>query len=440
MSSSSLSAIFCVAIVACVFSAAGRAGEVGVVHVADTQRAEHNAACDPGTVVAERLAATAIKLEVDGALVEALVVGGGDGVALFPDFSFASAGGADDSQAQAANALYIINARTRQLIWKAIQGATGRQSDSHYEHAALEHGIVAPVVAVSDARGLATRLYVGDLGGNVWRVDLRAQRGPGDPLDGHGWFITRLASLGEDGSGADAGDNRRFVHAVDVVRAVDFFGPFDGVLIASGSSRPAAGAAATNYLFYLKDRQVYADNAAVRAENQLPYPAGRIRFGDLPLAGTCALGAPLAAQASLCQGEPSAPGWKMPLANPGEQSVSAPLVEGGRVFLSTFTPAEGGDDSGDNPGLCDPPEGEGGLYVVQLLNAESVAGNPRRFDLGAGIPPATKAEGTFLAVPAEAIEWAEPGQLASQGATQFLPRWATRLLDLYWAEHGVDVL
>ena len=103
MSSSSLSTIFCVAIVACVFSAAGRAGEVGIVHVADTQRAEHNANCDPGTVVDQRMAATAIKREVDGAVVEALVVGGGEGVAWFPDFSVASAGCDEGLEAQAPN-------------------------------------------------------------------------------------------------------------------------------------------------------------------------------------------------------------------------------------------------------------------------------------------------------------------------------------------------
>ena len=52
--------------------------------------------------------------------------------------------GAEDDPV--GNAIYIVDARTGDLVWKAVRGTTGSSSNRHYEHAALVDSIPNPIL------------------------------------------------------------------------------------------------------------------------------------------------------------------------------------------------------------------------------------------------------------------------------------------------------
>lgn len=243
------------------------------------------------------------------------------------------------------NAIYVVDARTGSLIWKA-RGGSGLQTNKVFEHPALVDSIPSTVTA-ADADGdlLLDRILVGDTGGNVWRADLH---GP----DTGEWTLTQLAALGRH---AEAGklNDRRFFHRPDMVPAVDEDGMFDAVLIGSGD-RPDpldAGGVASNYFYMLKDR------------NTAPGSATDVRLepGDLgDVTDNCL-------QESGCDID-LVNGWKLRLEDSGEKSLATPVTIAGKVFFTTYIP-RGGDTSGD---ACAPSEGRGRLYAVSLQDARSV--------------------------------------------------------------------
>jgi type IV pilus assembly protein PilY1 len=142
------------------------------------------------------------------------------------------------------NAVYIVDARSGQLVWKAMQGITADRSNRHYAHAELRDSIPADVAALTDSAGYIYRLYVGDTGGRVWRIDLP----PGHTEDANHraehWLVTLFAELG--GSGADG---RRFFHAPELVQSRSAQGQMvDGVLLSSGNRADPAATGVTNFI------------------------------------------------------------------------------------------------------------------------------------------------------------------------------------------------
>ncbi len=86
------------------------------------------------------------------------------------------------------------------------------------------------------------------------------------------------------------------------------------------------------------------------AENAAAFPKGRYQFVDLSDRASCST--------DPCDEAALRQGWKLGFARPGEKGLAAPLVDGGRVFATTFVP--GKRDS------CSSDAGSGYLYVVQL--------------------------------------------------------------------------
>ncbi|MGK0227656.1 MAG: type IV pilus assembly protein PilY1 [Gammaproteobacteria bacterium] len=71
------------------------------------------------------------------------------------------------------NAIYIVNAQTGELIWKADRN---KFSD-------MDYSITSDVRVLDiDADGLTDRLYVGDMGGQVWRFDINSGHEAGETL------------------------------------------------------------------------------------------------------------------------------------------------------------------------------------------------------------------------------------------------------------------
>jgi type IV pilus assembly protein PilY1 len=347
--------------------------------------------------------------------------------------------GAEDDAV--GNAIYIVNARTGELVWKAESGTTGASSNTHYEHAGLVDSIPSTVSALVTPEGVIHRLYVGDTGGAVWRVDLPPRRGDDGTGDEnhrmHHWFITKLADLGADAaeSGGSASRDLRFFHAPDIVHSFDAVGAYDGVLIQSGDREHPNETLVENALFFIRDRHVESGSDLVKAENDVDYPAGRFQYSDLEDRTACVTGDEQVAEgddANACAGGGATHGWKSRYARPGEKGVSPVLVDGGRVFATTFVP---GDVSS-----CPVTPGRGQLHVLRLADASAAANQQRSYDLGEGIPAAVQPIGESLFVPAGGADIYDLDGDGIRDTANLLPGEAVKRYRTHWREPGVDPL
>ncbi len=252
--------------------------------------------------------------------------------------------GTDDSE---GNAIYVVNAETGQLVWKAVRGS-GSGSGTVFEHPELKDSIPSTLAAAdTDGDGYTDRLLVGDTGGDIWRADLQ---GP-DTAD---WKLTRLAALGRHGAGASGiASDRRFFHRPDLVPSKDSDGMFDAVVIGSGN-RPDPldkGGLTSNYTFMIKDRHT-APGSGVDENLQLTQ-LGDVTSNCLQSETPCTV--------DLTHG------WRLMLTEPGEKVLATPLTITGKVFFTTYLPQAGAGAT-----ACTPSEGGGRLYAVSLQNATAV--------------------------------------------------------------------
>ena len=339
---------------------------------------------------------------------------------------------ADDTR---GNAIYIVDAGSGELIWKAVLGVTGSATNSRYEHVGLVDSIPSSVAGLTTGQGILHRLYVGDTGGALWRVDLP----PGDDENQRRdhWLISKLADLGADAGepGGSAERDLRFFHAPELVQSFDVEGKFDGVLIQSGDRAHPGEKVVENHLFYIKDREVISGSDRVKAENEAINPGGRYRFEDLADQTDCVTGAEVLAATERgfnCGERPTANGWKLMYKRSGEKGLSRPLVDAGRVFATTYTPAA---STG-----CAPLEGQGHLYAIRLADATALVGGVRVYDLGSGIPANAQHLGQSILLPGGGAELYDLDGDGERDMSQLLPSQAHSRYRVYWRDPAMDPL
>ena len=252
--------------------------------------------------------------------------------------------GTNDSE---GNAIYVVDAETGALIWKARQGGGGA-STGVFEHPNLTDSIPSTLtVADANGDGYTDRILVGDTGGQIWRADLVGA----NTAD---WKLTRLASVGRHAASTPSVLNdRRFFHRPDLVPSKDGKGLFDGVAVGSGNrANPLdAGGGATNFFYMIKDRQT-----AVGSNTNTGIVHGD--FGDvtsncLQTSGGCSI--------DLTHG------WRMQMEDYGEKILATALTLTGKVFFTSYMPHVSGGAT-----ACSPSEGGGRLYAVSLQDGTSV--------------------------------------------------------------------
>lgn len=322
------------------------------------------------------------------------------------------------------NAVYLVDAITGQLIWRAAgpgaSAATPLDEQAGVRVPLMRHSIAAPVSAVdSNANGFVDRAYVADTGGNLWRIDLpeAGQGFTGELADvTAGWSVQLLAALGGGGVGES---DRRFFHAVDYARTRDSVGDYDALLLVSGDRAHPRETEVRNFAYLVKDRGSAA---------QLTHA----QFTDVT--EICRRPGSQA-----CMSADLSKGWRLALQGLGEKGLSRPLLRGGMVLFSSYTPAL------DNVDVCEPGIGSGVVYAIGLANAAPavrelyhpgeqadeempIAEDARYFPVGSGIPGAVVPYREQLLLPGTGLE----GELVVEppGHT----RWR-----IYWREQGVDV-
>jgi type IV pilus assembly protein PilY1 len=252
--------------------------------------------------------------------------------------------GTDDSE---GNAIYVVDAVTGSLIWKARRGAGGAGANT-FEHPKLTDSIPSTLtVADMNGDGFTDRIVVGDTGGNIWRADIGGN-------DLSRWKLTLLASIGRHSSGSSGvTTDRRFFHRPDLVPSKDKNGIFDGVVLGSGDRADPldAGGIASNYVYMIKDRRTAVGSGVDTGMQHVDF--GDVTSNCLQNGGTCIV--------NLVNG------WRLGLVDPGEKVLATALTVTGKVFFTSYLPR-----GGNKATACAPSEGAGRLYAVALQDATAV--------------------------------------------------------------------
>lgn len=260
------------------------------------------------------------------------------------------------------NQLYIVDADTGQLLWWASSSNAGTTVPT-LTVPDLKFGVASEIKTFDyNFDGLVDTLYFGDLGGQVFRVDLNNSTTTNAGL---GVRVRTLAKVGQTAvTGAPTVvDQRRFFEAPSVARFNDSTGKY--VLVAMGTgyrSHPLKGRdtaeTVTNDYFY-----VLRDNDVTRVD---------IATGDATSTSAGALQATLVPSdlttvnlpSGVTQTGVSAPnGWKGDLPDYGEKVLASPIIFNGKVFFTTYVPTV------VNPNPCAPIYGRTKLYEVGVTNA-----------------------------------------------------------------------
>ncbi len=126
------------------------------------------------------------------------------------------------------NAIYMVD-EDGDLLW----------SVDSTDHASMLYSIASDLTIIdSDRDGLADRLYVGDLGGQVWRVDF-------DDIDTTP-TVTLLATL-------DDGEHQPFFYAPSVALNRDTDGNYLSISLGSGNRTNPLLAGIQNHLYMIRD-------------------------------------------------------------------------------------------------------------------------------------------------------------------------------------------
>lgn len=309
--------------------------------------------------------------------------------------------------------IYMVDAETGVAVWRLSPVASSITTlFSGTDSIPSKIGLLD-----SDADGFVDRLYTGDTGGNVWRVDM-----PDTPINE--WSVIKFASLG--GSDSNAND-RRFFNRPTIVRALitktvestvekfdeetsttvtttqidQYEVPYDAILLGSGDVTNPVGTDTEDKFFMLKDENIIT---APLIDTSIP----DIVITDLkdftlnPLQG---LEGDDLIDEQISVSEKS--GWYINFGDTpgtGEKSMSSAAVKSGVVYFNSFTPT-----SPPVGATCGVFGGGALLYAVDLELGINIY-DWRRISTGPNPP----GDPTFVTIP----DPVTPGPVDPRGPTK----------------------
>ena len=150
------------------------------------------------------------------------------------------------------NRVFMVDAETGARIWSAGDDGSGAE----LELEDMTNSIPSRVTVIdTNSDQFADRMYVGDLGGRLWRFDIYNGQSPGSLVTGG-----VIANLGARASGASpTTDNRRFYNAPDValiqMRGAD---PYYNIAIGSGYRGHPLDTDTNERFYAIRDKKPYA--------------------------------------------------------------------------------------------------------------------------------------------------------------------------------------
>lgn len=229
-------------------------------------------------------------------------------------------------------AIYVVDILTGSLVWRY----------SSAENPSMVYSIPSDIQKIdTDGDGKIDRLYVGDMGGQIWRFDI----GDSDATKWTGKLIFKSNGSGE---------KRKIFYPPDVTLEKDS-GNYEMLLFGTGDREHPKESANINRLYAVKDKNA----STVLTESNL---------GDVTQDLLQDPSTPQADKTALLDQLSTKDGWFIKLdQNPGEKSLSSPVVFYGIVYYTSFAP-----NFGTTTDPCFVGEGIGRLYAVKYKTGNAV--------------------------------------------------------------------
>jgi type IV pilus assembly protein PilY1 len=217
------------------------------------------------------------------------------------------------------SAVYVVDAFSGAVVKTFSAAANGG--------AAISKSIASDVALVDQNRdGFVDRIYVGDTGGTVWRMDV-------DDTSESNWTLVELAVSKSNSQGSTDTAVEKFLYAPDIVTT----GAYNAVLLGSGDREHPLSTSSNNRFYMFKDTNMTLLTPTTAAQVQA--------ITDYTnMVDVTAVSDPAAEVAS-----GTATGWYYPLTTDGEKTVNAPLTLAGITYFGTNTPNPTGTPT---PGTC----------------------------------------------------------------------------------------
>jgi type IV pilus assembly protein PilY1 len=223
-----------------------------------------------------------------------------------------------------------------------------------------------------DGNGLIERLYVGDMGGQIWRFDI------GDMSNTTTWTGNNIFK----GSG-------KLFYPPDVTFESNIgSGTYNMLFFGTGDREKPNDTTVVNTLYAIKDYDTLPSPLTALTESNLI----DVTQDLLQSSSTSPTD-----KATILSSLRTAGGWYIRLnqspgenLNPGEKCSGAAVVLGGAVYYTTFTPTPINTQT-----VCSLGTGSGNVYILQyqtgmavfdLDNDTTISATDRSMDVGAGIP------------------------------------------------------
>ncbi len=261
-------------------------------------------------------------------------------------------------------AVYVVDITNGNQIWKY-----SNSNDSNMKYCIPSD--ITPLDVNGD--GLIERLYVGDVGGEVWRFDI------GDTSNTASW----TGELIFKGSG-------KILYPPDVTfESNRGSGTYDMLFFGTGDREKPNDTTVVNTLYAIKDYDALPTPpiTALTESNLTDTTQDSLQSSSLTQTQ----------KAAILSSLQSSNGWYIRLnqsagnnPNPGEKCSGSAVVLGGAAYYTTFTPTPVNSQT-----VCTLGTGSGNVYIVQyqtgvavfdLDNNTTISANDRSINVGSGIP------------------------------------------------------
>ncbi|WP_455210277.1 PilC/PilY family type IV pilus protein [Kaarinaea lacus] len=255
-----------------------------------------------------------------------------------------------DSQGRA---LYIVDAESGALLWSAGPSTdpNGTYTQSFTD---MNYSIPADLRVIDiNNDGFADQMYVGDMGGQLWRFDIKNGNAATSLVSGG-----VIADLALNASGSnDAANNRRFYYAPDVSIMRKGTQKFLSLAVGSGWRAHPLNTAVQDRFYMVRLSDIYSvPTSYTKLTHSNLYDATDNTIGE----GTASEQA--TALSSLWD---TYKGWYMDLPNSGEKVLAESLTVNNQILFTSFEPVASGTS-------CSAGTGKGRLYIVSAYDATPV--------------------------------------------------------------------
>lgn len=287
------------------------------------------------------------KVNINNKLYEVLIFGGG----YDPDQDSATVRTEDDQ----GRALYIVDATTGARLWWAGPAGSG----ANLELTNMKYSVPAsPKVLDVNGDGLADQIYVGDMGGQIFRIDLSN--------------TAKLSSFATGGRIADFGgsttaSNRRFYHSPDLFGVKIGGARYLGLIIGSGFQAHPLDTDIEDRIYMIKIKAVSSAPLDPKDPNQTRVLYETLEESDLYDATENLIQQGNQTERNTAaQSLAASEGWYIKLDNnPGEKVLAESVTVNNEVFITTYEPKASSDP-------CLPPTGTSRLYHLSVLDGRAV--------------------------------------------------------------------